>query len=143
LPLADTTYWLKPQRVGGTVIPTIRTTAALTVWVVDDEPSILALLTRGLPRVGTFDVVAAQSADELASLVQAGGVPDVVLIDFGIPVPPALRAELRRLQPSPRLLYFTGRRLSDEQRAWVDDVLHKPMTLRDLAGELTAQARVS
>ena len=125
------------------MVPAIRTTAALTVWVVDDEPSILALLTRGLPRVGPFEVVTAQSADELTSLVEARVAPDVVLIDFGITIPQALREGLRRLQPSPRLLYFTGRRLSDEQRAWVDDVLHKPMTLSDLAGELTAQARVS
>jgi len=110
---------------------------AVTVLAIDDEPSILRLLQRGLPHVGAFEVVTAHSSQEAVEVLGAGLLPEVVLLDHGVAADRRLEELFAELRPRPRVLYFTGRRLSDEERAGVDGVVYKPLSLQRLAEELT------
>ncbi len=114
---------------------------AVTVLAIDDEPSILRLLQRGLPHVGAFDVVTAQSSQEAVDVLGSGLLPEVVLLDHSVDAAEGLEDVLAELCPRPRVLYFTGQRLSEAQRARVDGVVYKPMSLQTLAAELVRERR--
>jgi PAS domain S-box-containing protein len=101
-----------------------------TVLVVDDEPAVRGVATEILVAAG-FDVKAAASGEEAIALLSdapTAAAVRVVLLDVSMPGMPSrdLRARLRALAPSARIVYFTGYAFDAADAE--DAVLEKPVT---------------
>jgi CheY-like chemotaxis protein len=98
------------------------------VLVVDDEDAVRRLVCTALEG-GGYQALAASSAKEALELV---------LLDRSMPgapghtLPPLLRQEL----PGCKIVYFTGQAVSAEERAEVDDVVAKPVTMEALLAKI-------
>jgi CheY-like chemotaxis protein len=109
------------------------------ILLVDDEPALVAVLQRGLSRLG-HTVTAARDGVEALTLAQSGGF-DVVLSDLMMPrmggaeLAAALADQHPRLRE--RMLIMTGGAVSDEHSAFLERadviVVEKPVRLAQLA----------
>jgi signal transduction histidine kinase/CheY-like chemotaxis protein len=109
------------------------------ILLVDDEPALVAVLQRGLSRLG-HTVVAARDGAEALALAQNDAF-DVVLSDLMMPhmsgaeLAAALADQHPRLRE--RMLIMTGGAVSDEHSAFLERadviVVEKPVRLAELA----------
>jgi DNA-binding response OmpR family regulator len=115
-----------------------------TILVVDDEPQILRLVRDHLEHAG-FSVL--EAADGPSALrVAAGGRPDLVVLDLGLPGLDGLDVTrtLRRENPVP-IIMLTAR--SDESDKLVglelgaDDYVTKPFSPKELVARIRAVLR--
>lgn len=111
------------------------------ILLVDDRQGLRDSTARALREAG-YDVVSAASAQEALELAQGRRI-DLLLTDVVMPrvTGPELADELRRAQPSVRILYMSGY-AEDAVGGWVADVgplLAKPFTIQSLT---TAVAEV-
>lgn len=113
--------------------------------VVDDEPSILALLAASL-RLSGFEVDAAGSgAEALTALAQAR--PDIVVLDVMLPDCDGftLARQLRAVHDRLPVLFLTARDGVDDRIAGLsaggDDYVTKPFSLEELVLRLRAILR--
>lgn len=115
------------------------------ILAVDDDPSITALLQRGLRYEG-FSVATAASAEEALSLAQQHP-PDLAILDIMLPGLDGL-ALLQRLRAADEqlpVLFLTGRDAPADQvlglEAGADDYVVKPFTLAVLLARVRALLR--
>lgn len=113
-------------------------TVKKTVWVVDDDPMMLDVLTRILQREN-FDLLVASGGPEIIRKLQGfAGHVDLLVTDYAMPDMQGreLADQLRKRFPAMKVLYQTG--FSDrlfENRAELEDgaaFLEKPFTARGL-----------
>src|ERR1700689_3777480 len=117
-------------------------TAAARLLVVDDEPTILELLSGSL-RLAGFEVVTAASGDD-AVRAAASSRPDLVLLDVMMPDGDGFEA-LRRIRSGGSevpVIFLTARdEVPDRVKGFDvggDDYVTKPFSLDELLGPLRA-----
>jgi two-component system, OmpR family, response regulator len=117
----------------------------MRLLVVEDDPSVSALLRRGLERAG-YAVDAAETGEDALWLAREHPYAAIVL-DLGIPAPDGF-AVTERLRAEDRwtpILILTGRdALEDRVRgldAGADDYLRKPFALEELLARIRALSR--
>lgn len=113
-------------------------TAMLRVLVVDDEPSLVELITRALGGAG-HDVDTASSGAEALQLIYTGEY-DVILLDIKMPGlgGPEVYQCIESIRPelAERVLFISGDSGSTEVKTFIEStgnaLLKKPFTLDDL-----------
>ena len=101
--------------------------------MIDDEPAVRRVLAVLLGEHGHDVTLAADGAAAVAQL-DDGLRPDVILLDRSMPGWPikatleALRSRVGRIP----VLFFTGQDVTPEERALVQDVLYKPLSMEEL-----------
>jgi signal transduction histidine kinase len=123
-----------------------RPPSPLRILVIDDDVDVLSVLVELLSRLGHSVLSATQGREGLARL-EAGEPPDLVLLDLGMPemIGWDVARAVKALRPDLPVGLVTGwgeePQGSDEQRAHVDFIIAKPVTLavlRDAIAGLTA-----
>jgi CheY-like chemotaxis protein len=114
--------------------------------VVDDEPSVLAVLSEGLRALGFHTTAAADGAQAVAIVRQQSNEFDLALIDLGMPAMDGLATAAALRLVSPRLcccLMGGGLAPTDEamQTAGVRRFYAKPFPLRVIAVDLLELVR--
>ena len=118
---------------GSLIIPSLDSKPAPRVLIVDDEEPIRTFADRVLRDAGYETVVAAGGAEALRIVGEPGAV-DLLLTDVAMPEMEGteLAARVRRVQPSIKVLYLTGRRdlLFHDRKALSEDdsFLEKPVS---------------
>ena len=117
-----------------------------TVLIVDDQPEVLRLYSRGLEVAG-YRVLTAETVDAGMQLVDADPAPDAVLIDLKMPFVNGMGMlyRLRKSHPKLRVAIITGMQNLDKETlreiAMLDAAIHyKPLSIvqmRQIAGILT------
>jgi len=108
-----------------------------TVLVVDDERPILAFADKALTAGGYAPQTAADGFEALSTL-ETNGALDVFVIDLAMPQMSGteLAQQIRRVNPSAKILYFTGfadHLFEEKRRLWQDEAfLEKPVTMAGL-----------
>jgi CheY-like chemotaxis protein len=97
------------------------------VLVVDDEAAVRRALARMLGRYG-FEVREADCGDSALQALQRPPAISVVLLDQSMPngSGSSFVARMRQLTPSARIILHTAQLVPSEERALVDDLIHKP-----------------
>ncbi len=124
---------------GAFVIPQ---TSRRRVLLVDDEPQVLRVLSRGLAGAG-YEVLCASGAVEALTLLDSEPV-DVIVSDLMMPnvsgIELAARVAASHPALSPRLLLMTGGVVSEDAaeiaHVPADRVLHKPIAIASLVRRL-------
>jgi DNA-binding NtrC family response regulator len=107
-----------------------------SLLVVDDEPSVLYALARGL-RSDTLEVITASTAKQGIELVQRRR-PDAVILDVRLADMTGLEAfdEIRRIDPRLPVLFITAyattETASEARKRGALEYLLKPVDLRQL-----------
>ena len=100
------------------------------VWIVDDDPAILSLVTVALERFGA-DVRKFSTVSAVIDALASGSSPDVCLADWTMADGPILRAV--PLMPNTRVVVMSGNPAAEtglpEQVEW----LSKPFRLAELS----------
>jgi len=109
------------------------------VFVVEDEPAIRRVVTRGLTRRG-FEVATAGSTEEARMLLEGGIEADAVLLDMtlGTSEGASVLSLVRTKLPRAKVFYFTGQLVDESEAREVDGVIHKPVDFNELAATLRA-----
>jgi two-component system cell cycle sensor histidine kinase/response regulator CckA len=104
-----------------------------TILVVDDEPAVRRVADLLLGERG-HDVVLAGDGEAAVAKLDAGLEPDLILLDRSMPGWPVklTLAEIRKRHPNVPVVFFTGLDVTPEERAEVQDVLYKPLSMEDL-----------
>ncbi|MHB1167810.1 MAG: hybrid sensor histidine kinase/response regulator [Longimicrobiales bacterium] len=120
----------------------------LQILVVDDEPALRTVLSRYLHRRGHVVDVAADGADALQHIDQAGLAYDVILSDLRMPglggheLLTALRTRNPGLER--RIIFLTGEAPDGAMAAALEHadapIIHKPIELADLAAAVERHA---
>jgi two-component system KDP operon response regulator KdpE len=115
-----------------------------SILVVDDDPSILGVLTAELRMEGYETLAAADGEKALAIVAQQP--PDLILTDLAMPVMDGfeLIARVRRRQKTPVIVLSVRGGESDKIRALdlgADDYVVKPPSMPELLARLRAQLR--
>jgi CheY-like chemotaxis protein len=109
------------------------------VLVVDDQPMVRRVIQRSLERSG-FEVVAVESVDEAGRLLSHDTDFVAALVDRSMPDAPgsALVPILRQAVPDARVAFLTGDGVPEQERALVDGVVYKPVTVTELNAAVRA-----
>ncbi len=117
----------------------IQTGNGQRVMVVDDEPTLCAVIKKLVARLGYSPIVFNSSLEALEAIQQSPECCDVLITDLTMPVMTGIELATRVLKIRPELSViltsgYTGS-LSQEQarQKGIRDVLHKPMSYRTLA----------
>lgn len=119
------------------------------IFVVDDSPQERALLIDMLSSEGAFEVDQARSGKEALDLLEAGRLPDLIILDIMMPVMNGLEL-CRRLRGDPRfaslpILFLTARGRSEDVveglDAGGDDYVVKPFKPAELLARVRALLR--
>jgi CheY-like chemotaxis protein len=104
-----------------------------TILVVDDEPAVRRLADLLLRERGHDIALAADGQAAIAAL-DAGLEPDLILLDRSMPGWPVklTLAEIRKRRPHVPVVFFTGQDVTLDERAQVQDVLYKPLSMEEL-----------
>ena len=108
-----------------------------TILVVDDEPDVLEAVRDALESEG-YGVTLARNGQEALDRLRAGSAPNLVLLDWMMPVVDgrafcAARAADARLLPIPVLLLSADvRAMAEAKAAGVTGVVQKPVSIEDL-----------
>ena len=113
----------------------VRIVRSGTILVVDDEPGVRRVVKLLLAAHGHHVHEAADGLAAVAAL-DAGLRPDLILLDRSIPGWPARVTldELRKRAAHTPIVFFTGQAVPRDERALVQDVLHKPLSNDELVG---------
>ena len=120
---------------------------AASILIVEDEPAILELVSVNLEHAG-YDTLRAKNANE-ASLLLAGVLPDLVLLDWMLPGQSGL-ALARKLRSDARtrelpLIFLTARAGEPDKIAGLesgaDDYITKPFSTKELVARIRAVLR--
>jgi CheY-like chemotaxis protein len=105
------------------------------VLVVDDEYSIRDIALRNLKALGYRVVTASNGAEAVAEYAKQPRGVDLVLTDMIMPVMDgaATVREIRRINPSAKLIVMSGLDVGQELKSSVDGFLAKPYSASDLA----------
>jgi signal transduction histidine kinase/ActR/RegA family two-component response regulator len=105
------------------------------VLVVDDEFSIRDIALRNLKALGYRVVTASNGAEAVAEYAKQPQGVDLVLTDMMMPVMDgaATVREIRRINPSAKLIVMSGLDVGEELKSSVDGFLAKPYSASDLA----------
>lgn len=109
----------------------------VTVLVVDDEPGVLSVVTRGLTQRGLHVWQARNGGDALAA-IEVHGLPDLVLTDLTMPGMDgaALARRLREQWPDLPVIFMSGFSAEELQRRGTldsrGDLVRKPFTSDEL-----------
>ena len=110
--------------------------------MVEDEASLVRLLTTLLPKAG-YEVLTAMDGEEAIELYHRHKADiDIVLLDLGLPKLTGLDVipRLKERNPDVSIIVATGYlepRLKDElMRAGVKDCIHKPYVVKDVIERL-------
>lgn len=89
------------------------------VLLVDDDAGIRTILRTALRVHGSFEVVGEAATGSEAARLAAELVPDVVVLDLGLPdlSPQHLLIQTRRASPTSKIVVFSGR---DSERPWFE-----------------------
>jgi two-component system response regulator YesN len=92
----------------------------MNVLLVDDDQSIIRVLSQALAAEGVEDVRVAQSGT-IALDTAADFQPDVIILDYWMPVMDgeSTAKKLRELCPGARIIAFSG--ALEEKPEWADD----------------------
>jgi two-component system, OmpR family, response regulator len=117
------------------------------IAVVDDEPDICGMLVEYLGRAG-HDMVAAGDAHGLEALLAAGPIPDLFILDLGLPGQDGFAlARMLRERYDPGIVILTGAGdLVDRVvglEIGADDYIRKPVELPELAARIAAVPRAA
>ena len=117
-----------------------------TVLIVDDQPEVLRLYSRGL-EVSGYRIVTAESVDAGMQIVEADPAPDAVLVDLKMPFVNGMGMlyRLRKTHPKLPVAIITGMQNLDKEAlqeiTMLDAAIHyKPLSIvqmRQIAGILT------
>jgi CheY-like chemotaxis protein len=104
-----------------------------TILVVDDEPAVRRVADLLLAERGHEVALAADGQAAVAKL-DAGLKPDLILLDRSMPGWPVkfTLAEIRKRSADVPVVFFTGQDVTPEERAAVQDVLYKPLSMEEL-----------
>lgn len=82
---------------------------AITVWLIEDDPTYRRTVTRALGRMPGIRCSAFPSFEDARTHLRRGELPEVVLLDVGLPGIDGLQAlgELREHSPAPRVIVLT------------------------------------
>ena len=105
------------------------------IMVVDDEPDIRTPVKEVLERNG-YEVVTAVNADDCLRKVQAGGKPDLILMDIMMPGTPVIKIipKLGRI----KIAYLSVVGISESEKKDlmknknIADIIQKPFELKEL-----------
>ena len=119
-----------------------------TVLIVDDQPEVLRLYSRGL-EVSGYRVVTAETVEAGMQIVDADPPPDAVLVDLKMPFVNGMGMlyRLRKTHPKLPVAIITGMQNLDKEAlqeiAMLDAAIHyKPLSIaqiRQIADTLTAR----
>jgi len=121
----------------------------VSLLVVDDEPTLRNAYRRLLSRA--FDVTLAESGEEALSLIAAGHVYDVILVDLTMPKMDGTELHRRIVADAPeldrRIVFVTGGETTlRTQRYMVEhdnERIYKPFEPEDLRSMINRVAKVS
>ncbi|MBN9319023.1 MAG: response regulator transcription factor [Caulobacterales bacterium] len=121
-------------------------TAAPTVLVVEDDPSLRTLLTRVLRENG-FRTLSAGSGPEMARLLESGPV-DMILLDVMLPGPTGfdLCRAIRRTSDVPIIILSARAEEADRLvglELGADDYIPKPFSAKEVVARIRATLRRS
>jgi CheY-like chemotaxis protein len=104
-----------------------------TILVIDDEPAVRRVADLLLGERGHEVALAADGQAAVAKL-DAGLQPDLILLDRSMPGWPVklTLAEIRKRRADVPVVFFTGQDVTPEERAAVQDVLYKPLSMEEL-----------
>jgi PAS domain S-box-containing protein len=104
-----------------------------TILVIDDEPAVRRVADLLLTERGHQVALAADGQAAVAKL-DAGLRPDLILLDRSMPGWPVklTLAEIRKRSADVPVVFFTGQDVTPEERAAVQDVLYKPLSMEEL-----------
>jgi signal transduction histidine kinase len=104
------------------------------VLVVDDEPAVRQITQRTLEMFGYGVITAANGAEAVALYAQKAQEIDLVVTDMMMPVMngAAVIEEIRRINPSARIVAVSGIDIGEQTMESVDDFLAKPYSAADL-----------
>jgi PAS domain S-box-containing protein len=103
------------------------------VLLVDDEPAVARVVDLLLREWG-HDVRVASDGGSAIAVLDEGFLPDLILLDRSMPgwtVQHTLD-EIRKRAASVPIVFLTGQHVTNDERAQVQDVLHKPLSTEDL-----------
>lgn len=136
LPLLPTATLPFRQQTPSSAGSTIQWDGA-TVVVVDDEPSVLSVVSRYLERWGLQVLQAGNGGDALAA-IERNGPPDLVLTDLTMPGigGAALARRLKEQWPDLAVIFMSGFSAEELQRRGAldtrEDLIQKPFTPEEL-----------
>lgn len=108
----------------------------MTILVVEDDSSVLALVERLLTAKGHRVLAAHDPADAAVVLAQHGNAPDVLLTDIilGGQMGVEYAKSLKRTHPALKVIFMTGlaHRAPSALRTGLGPVLHKPFSADEL-----------
>jgi DNA-binding NarL/FixJ family response regulator len=92
---------------------------AISVLLVDDDPGIRAILRAALRSRGRFDIVGEAASGAEAAELAEDMVPDVVVLDLGLPdlMPKEVLMAARQASPTSRIVVFSG---GQSDRPWFE-----------------------
>jgi two-component system, cell cycle sensor histidine kinase and response regulator CckA len=104
-----------------------------TILIIDDEPAVRRVCDLLLGERG-HDVALAADGQAAVAQLDAGLQPDLILLDRSMPGWPVklTLAEIRKRRADVPVVFFTGQDVTLEERAAVQDVLYKPLSMEDL-----------
>ncbi|HXD76143.1 MAG TPA: response regulator [Vicinamibacterales bacterium] len=109
-----------------------------TVLIVDDQPEVLRLYSRGL-EVSGYRVVTAESVDAGMQIVEADPAPDAVLVDLKMPFVNGMGMlyRLRKTHPKLPVAIITGMQNLDKEAlqeiTMLDAAIHyKPLSITQM-----------
>jgi DNA-binding response OmpR family regulator len=117
-----------------------------TVLVVDDDPTIRALVRAALEREEAYRVLEAREAAEALRMLRDSSV-DIVILDIGLPHVSGLEllAQLRAVTPDPYVMLLTSAGSETDRvlglMSGADDYIVKPFSIRELTARVMAAAR--
>lgn len=118
-----------------------------TVLIVDDEPSVVSLVTRALEKLEGFVTVSATNGHDAREHLQRGGV-DVAIFDLLLPDESGLELMMAVKEYDPKIpvIYITGGGTAgtaiEAMKAGAFDYLSKPLSVGQLRELVTQAAHV-
>jgi CheY-like chemotaxis protein len=116
------------------------------VLIVDDEPTIRAMLARALGTDGYELMLAGSASEALELMIRTGSILSVAVVDLhlGESDGVSLAQVLRRMQPGLTVLFTTGYGEGEQDRVPHDPLLPKPFppaTIAQCVRDLLATGR--
>lgn len=118
---------------------------SLSVAIVDDEKDLTFVLKTGFTRQGIEVMFVAHNGREAVELLkQAKKMPDVVIMDYWMPVVDGVTAarEMLAIAPGVKIIFLSGERLSEEEALGTGAIgfIRKPASLNKIVDAVRESA---